>query len=462
MSNKFLYKLLAVMILASMLLSACGSATEAPAETEAPVMTEAPVATEAPATEAPAMEKPSGKIVVWTWVSYAFTETGLLDEFKSEYPDIEVEFVEYNSGDVYQKLGLAISAGSGAPDVAQVESSNIGSFMEMNGLADLTPRVKDSLLGEMSQFKWADVERDGKYYGMPWDSGPVVAYYRRDVFEKAGLSTDPAEVSKMFATWDTYLETCKIIKDKTGLGCFSSSKANNNARLYEMMLWQQGIGYYDADGKVTIASPENIATLEKLGEFWTADVTSETAPWTDPWYAEFASLDEPVATIVEAAWMGQFLKSWIAADTAGLWGVAYMPVMKEGQVRSANDGGSNLVIPEQSKNKEAAWAFVEFMLGRYDSQVKQFEKFDLFPTFEATFADPVFQSPDPFFADQLTREIYADVAAQIPVAYIYGPYYSAMNGHVALAIQEYATGLKPAEQALQDAAEAVRNETGMP
>jgi ABC-type glycerol-3-phosphate transport system substrate-binding protein len=66
------------------------------------------------------------------------------------------------------------------------------------------------------------------------------------------------------------------------------------------------------------------------------------------------------------------------------------------QVRSANDGGSNLVIPEQSKNKEAAWAFVEFMLGRYDSQVKQFEMFDLFPTLESTFTDqhPNLQSPD--------------------------------------------------------------------
>ncbi len=460
MKNNFVYKILAVLLLASMVLSACGGAK--PAATEASVVTEAPVgATVAPATEAP-MVKPSGKITVWSWVAYAFKDTGLMDEFKAEYPDIEVEFVDYKSGDVYQKLGLAISAGSGAPDVVQVEGSNIGGFIEMNGLTDLTPWVKDSYLKEMSQFKWADVERDGKYYGMPWDSGPVVAYYRRDVFEKAGLSTDPAEVSKMFATWDSYLETCKEIKTKTGLACFSSSKANNNARLYEMMLWQQGMGYYDADGKVTIDSPENIATLEKLGEFWTADVTSETAPWTDPWYAEFASPDESVATIVEAAWMGQFLKSWIAADTAGKWGVAYMPAFKEGQVRSANDGGSNLVIPEQSQNKEAAWAFIQFMLGRKENQIKQFEQFDLFPTIESAFTDPVFQKPDPFFADQKTREIYADVAAQIPVAYIYGPYYTAMNGHVALAVQEYATGLKTAEEALQDAAEAVRNETGMP
>lgn len=61
MKNNLLYKLLAVLILASLALSACGGAatevpaTDAPAVTEAPaVVTEAPVvATEAPATEAP-------------------------------------------------------------------------------------------------------------------------------------------------------------------------------------------------------------------------------------------------------------------------------------------------------------------------------------------------------------------------------------------------------------------------
>jgi len=30
-------------------------------------------------------------------------------------------------------------------------------------------------------------------------------------------------------------------------------------------LWQQGLGYYDKDGKVTVDSPENIATLGEIG-----------------------------------------------------------------------------------------------------------------------------------------------------------------------------------------------------
>lgn len=450
-----LMKLLMIVLALSFVISACAQPAETPATGQPPVV-DNPVEV-----DEPAEMKPSGNLTVWAWVSYAFTETGLLDEFKAEYPDIEVQFVDYTSSDVYQNLGLAISAGSGAPDIAQVESSHVVGFLEMDGLTDLTPWVENSFRNSMSEFKWANAEREGRYYAMPWDSGPVVAYYRRDVFESAGLSTDPNVVSDMLATWESYLDTCVTIKERTGLACFSSSRANNNARLYETMLWQQGLGYYDSEGKVTVDSPGNIATLKKLGEFWAADLTSETAPWTDPWYAEFASLDEPVATIVEAAWMGQFLKSWIAADTAGLWGVALMPAMEVGQARASNSGGSTLVILEQSQNKEAAWAFIEFMLGREESQLVQFEMFDLFPTLEVVFTDPIFEASDPFFGDQQTRLIYADVAASIPVANIYGQYYSAMNGIVATAIQEYATGLKTAEAALRDAAQIIRNETGM-
>src|SRR5262245_25686019 len=139
--TKSMFKLFTLVSLLAMLLGACGQAaqpvaTEAPAQ---PTATDAPAATEAPSADSP---KPSGKLVGWAWGSDAFKDTGVMDEFKAEYPDIEAEFVDYKSNDVYQKLRLATSAGSGAPDIAQVESSNIGGFIEMNGLTDMTPWVK--------------------------------------------------------------------------------------------------------------------------------------------------------------------------------------------------------------------------------------------------------------------------------------------------------------------------------
>ena len=38
-------------------------------------------------------------------------------------------------------------------------------------------------------------------------------FYRRDIFEKAGLPTDPAEVAKLLSTWESYIETGKKVND---------------------------------------------------------------------------------------------------------------------------------------------------------------------------------------------------------------------------------------------------------
>ncbi len=407
--------------------------------------------------------RPSGKIVVWGWQSAigdVIVNTGILDEFKAEYPDVEVEIVYMASGDVYTQLPLALTAGTGTGDVVLVENSHLGGFVHMGegaGLLDLTEKVQP-YLEIMNDYKWLDYELNGKYYCLPWDSGPVVMYYRRDIFEAAGLPSEPEKVDELVATWDGYFDACNTIKEQTGAYCFSHNKANNNARLLEIALWEQGLGYYDIEtGDLTISSEANVKTLEMLGRFWNADVTSDTQPWTDPWYAELGQAEEgkPVASIVEASWMEGLLKGWIAPGTAGKWGVTAMPGMPGG-VRAANDGGSGFIIPAQTNNPEAAWAFVEFTLGRKESQVKMFAASGLIPSLETTYDDPVFKEGDPFLADQVARAIYVDKVKQIPRAGIYGPNYRMMNEVVMQAVQKYALGQMSAEQALKEAEEEIR------
>ena len=475
MLSKKISKFMGITLLFAVMLSACAPATSPTATVEPPatsapestsVATEAPAVTEAPATEAPAeVSELSGTVTIWMWKAAHDTliNSGVLDEFKKIHPDVEVEVVEYAPADVYQKLPLALQAGTGAPDISLVENSHLAQIVALGGLTDMTEWVTP-YLDKMNAYKWADAKLDDRYYAMPWDSGPVVLYYRRDVFDAAGLPSDPDSVSEAVATWDDYFNVCQTIMEETGSACFSNNKANNYGRLYEMMLWQQGLGYYNAEGQVTVDSPENIATLEMLKKFWDANLTSDQLEWTDGWYAEMAAETDakPIATLIEAAWMGAFLKGWIAPGTEGKWGVALMPAMEAGQVRAANDGGSAFVIPEQSENKEAAWALTEFLFGNVDSQVAMFRSSDFFPSLEAAYADPVFSEPDPFFADQPVRPTYVDVVKVVPIAYVYGPNYPEMNGFVATAIQKVATGQASPADALKEAADAIRAQTGMP
>ncbi|HUS17606.1 MAG TPA: sugar ABC transporter substrate-binding protein [Chloroflexia bacterium] len=393
----------------------------------------------------------AGKLTIWGWEA-ALKALQVSDaDFKAAYPNIQLDYVTRKPADTYQQIQLAAAAGAGLPDVSVIEDSHLSQFVNLGILADLTDRVQ-SYIPQFNPYRWQQATANGKYYAMPWDSGPVAVFYRRDVFQKAGV--DPASIK----TWDDYYAAAKTIKEKAGVPMWQQAKARNDARLFEMLLWQQGLGYIDKDGNVILdKDPKIAATLDYMGKFWKEDLAADTEPWTDPWYKQMA--DGTVATVPGAVWMGTFLKSFIAPDAAGKWGVFMLPAWTAGGVQSSNDGGSSLGIFEESKQKDLAWAYVQFYLGRPDEQVKIYAQTDLFPGLQSTYSEPAFSEADPYFNGQKARSFFVDVAKQIPTAGVYSPDYQEMNGLLQPELQKFALGQQTAQQALAAAASAIRDKT---
>ena len=197
MSKKSLYNILVALILASIILAACGpAATEAPAETEAPVATEAP-------TEAPTAEPmPSGKLLVWVQkINMEAWQATVLPKFQEMYPDVEIEFVNNPPQDVADNVGLCIQGGAGCPDMFVTGTEYGTKIVDLGGLMDLTELVQP-YVADLHPGMLAACSKDGKIYCVPWDIGPTGTFYRRDVFEAAGLASDPESVSTAIATYD--------------------------------------------------------------------------------------------------------------------------------------------------------------------------------------------------------------------------------------------------------------------
>ena len=392
-----------------------------------------------------------GNLTIWGWDA-ALNGLKVVDSaFTEAFPNITLEYVPRAVADTYQQLQLAASAGSGGPDISVIEDSHLAQFVELGVLADLTDRVA-SYVEQVNDYKWLQATSEDRTYAMPWDSGPVAVFYRRDVFEKAGI--DPESI----ATWDDYYETAKAMASAGGAKMLAQAKARNTGRTFEMLLWQRGLGYVDADGAVILdTEPRVQETLEFLGKFWTEDLATDTEEWTDPWYKEMA--DGTVATIPGAVWMGTFLKSFIAPDAAGQWGVFKLPTWGEEPSQASNDGGSALAMFEASEQKDAAWAYIEFHLGREDQQLEMYKQTDLFPSLETTYTDPFFEEPDPYFADQPVRSLFAEIVAEVPAAGVYSADYQEMNGLLTPEIQRFAAGEQDAPTALKNAADAIRDRT---
>jgi lactose/L-arabinose transport system substrate-binding protein len=393
-------------------------------------------------------------LTIWGW-GVAIDGLKLVDEgFKSKHPDIELKYVVRSPSETYRQIQLTISAGSGAPDVSLVEDSHLAQFVKLGALADVTSRVKP-YRKLISAYRWKEATRNGRIYAMPWDGGPVAVFYRRDVFRRAGVN--PNKIN----TWAQYYQAALKIKRTTGVPMWPQPTARNDARLFEILLWQQGLGYVNGKGAVILDKDARIQrTLDYMGKFWKQGLALNQEWWTNPWYKAFE--EGEVATIPEAVWMGTFFKSFIAPKANGKWGVFRLPAWKPGGSRAANDGGSALAIFQQSNNKSAAWNYIQYHLGRADVQIQIYAKTDLFPGLQSAYRTPLFKEGDPYFGGQKVRQLFVDISKKIPKAGVYSSDYQQMNSLMQTEIQKYALGRQSAKQALSNAARAIRQRTHRP
>jgi lactose/L-arabinose transport system substrate-binding protein len=275
-------------------------------------------------------------LTIWCWTGADGPLKSVDAGFAKANPDVQLNYVELKPADVYQKLQLAAAAGSGFPDVSCIEDSHLAQFTKLGILADLTKQIAP-YRNKIEPYKWTQATLNGHVYAFPWDAGPMALFYRRSVFKEAGIS------ATSIRTWNDFYQAGLKLK-KIGIPIWLQSKAQNDARFFEDLLWQQGLGYVDAKGHVVLdKNPKILATLEFLGKMWKAGVLGDVAEWTDPWYA--AINDGKVATLPMAVWMGTFLKSWLTPKTSGDWGVVPLPAWTPNGVHTATDGGSATSSP---------------------------------------------------------------------------------------------------------------------
>lgn len=292
------------------------------------------------------------KLVVWIWEQAKAGIDLNMDRFKEAYPNIEVEFQTMKSTDLYQKYLVSSNTDDAVPDVLALESTNLSQMVEINSLLDITEHVapyKDNIV----PYKWKDATMDDKIYAMPWDSGPVVMFYRNDLFAKAGLPTDPDEVAAKIKTWDDYYQAAKLVKEKTGAFMYGDSKTNSSNRVFESMMWQRGYWYFDENGKVSVDSPEVKEITDYLIKMQQEGLVYDARANSDPWGNAIA--EGKIASVVGGSWHDAIIEKQYSPQDSGKWSVTTMPKWSEDdKYGGANKGGSNMAINKNSKHPEEA------------------------------------------------------------------------------------------------------------
>ena len=356
-------------------------------------------------------EKPteiSGTIEVSGWPSGDDAFEAAMAGFNEKYPNVDVELVFTDTTSHHQALQSALVAGSGATDVAMVEGAYISQYRDSVALTDLRLLGADALADDFVDFKWEQaISSDGeRLVAIPWDLGPMLYYYRTDVFEEVGLPTDPYEVADLMSTWDGVLEVAEKVSIP-GERWFLPSAAY----LYQWMFINRD--YYDEDLNLIIEREGDLEALEAALTVRENGWDMNVDMWSGEAYAAYSA--GTCVTVAAGSWFSGFLKTDIDPEGAGNWGATELP----GDMPATNWGGSFLVIPEQSDNKEAAWAFVKYMLATAEGQNDMFRAVDYFPAYEPAWeAEPeLYTASDTYFAGQSPNAIATEIASQVPIVY---------------------------------------------
>jgi multiple sugar transport system substrate-binding protein len=389
---------------AALLAAACGTNTPASGAGASGSVEPGGAATQAPAVS-PAGDL-SGTLTVWAMGNEGVVLKVLADSFMADNPGVTVNVTPVDWGQATAKLTTAI-AGKQTPDVSQMGTDMMAQYAETGALEPVPSNFEPSTFFESA---WNTNDVGGTVSGVPWYVETRLLYYRTDVAEKAGITAPPA-------TWEELTAMAKAMQAEGGAD-WGLSLGTKNWQEYLPFLWSAGGDVMDADGAFTLNSPEAVEALTFYNSFFAEGLSPKSVPEGFDITPAFVAGTHPM--FFSGPWHLALIKEAGGAGFEDKWAIATMP--KHASATSFV-GGSNLVVFKESQNKDAAWAFVQY-LSDPATQVAWYGESGDLPAVQSAWEDPALAA-DPnvaMFGEQLT-----DTKAQ-PAISTWSELGAALNG----------------------------------
>ncbi|MCX3290976.1 sugar ABC transporter substrate-binding protein [Streptomyces sp. NEAU-H22] len=298
-----------------------------------------------------------GKIVFWDNNGGVRTDIWkqIIADFEKANPSIKVEYVGISATEYQSKVDTAIQGG-GLPDVGGVGAAMAAGFAAQNALDPLDDRLGTSpLKDKLNEGMVESLKSAGggeELYSIPTSANNGTLYYRTDLFRKAGLDAP--------TTWAKFYEAAEKLTDakKNEFGYTIRGGAGSIAQALDAMYGQSGVtSFWDAGGKkTTVNDPRNVEALEKYAGLYkkytpAADLNNDFTKMVAQW-------DSGTIGMLNHN-LGSYQDHVKALGTEKFRGIPQPtgPGGKRVQVSNPVDG---LGLFKSSKNKEAAWKFIEF------------------------------------------------------------------------------------------------------
>lgn len=299
----------------------------------------------------------SGKGTITFWDNNGGVRTDIwkqiIADFEKKNPDIKVKYVGIPAASAQSKYDTAIQGG-GLPDVGGVGTAVLAEVAVQGALEPLDSRLKSSSLnGKLSQ-NLLDVSKSAgggdTLYQIPTSANNGTLWYRTDLFKAAGLDA-PTTWSKFYAAADKLTD-----KAKNKFGFTIRGGEGSIAPALDAVYGQTGITSFWNGDKTTVNDPKNVAALAKYVGLFKKDTPS--ADLNNDFTKMVAQWDSGTIGMLSHN-LGSYQDHLKALGADKFKGIPN-PTLDDGTRVQISNPVDGLSLFKSSKNKEAAWKFIEF------------------------------------------------------------------------------------------------------
>ena len=316
--------------------------------------------------------KATGTISVWAMGSEGDKLPTLAKEFEAANPGVKVNVTAIPFDAAHDKLATAITAGK-TPDVSQIGTTWMGEFAQQ--ALDPTPASIDKSAFFDGAQKTTEV--GGTSYGVPWYVETRLVYYRKDLAATAGITTMPTD-------WAGLKSMAKAMQTKAGAkyGINLQPGATGSWQTVLPFAWSNGALLASADQKkYTFDTPESVEAVKYWQSFFTDGTAAKQVPLNS---TQPSFVNGSVPMFISGPWEMAGLETLGGADFKAKYGVMQMPKQK---TATSFIGGSDLAVFKNSKNRDSAWKFVQW-LSAPATQVKWYGLSTDLPSVKSAWQDP--------------------------------------------------------------------------
>ncbi len=306
------------------------------------------------------------------------------------------------------QITAATVSGKG-PDVLNIGNTWSPSLQATGAFVQFTPSVM-SQIGGSSRFLAGSLSATGAPgkapTAVPLYSLAYGLYYNKAQFAAAGISSPPT-------TWAQLVTDGKKLTKggHWGLAIEGGSVAENIHMAFELSQ-QQGGQFFNAAGKPTFDTPQNVAAVQQMINFMQTDKITNPA---DAQYSkgtealtDFAS--GKTSMVIWQAAAGSLAKLGMSSADIGVAPVPLpSPMPAGGKNVTSMVAGINLAVFKDTKNLPAALKFVKFMTSTPEQESLN-QTYGSLPTVSAAYTDPAFHTP----AVTTFRSILSSTAQPMP------------------------------------------------